>query len=141
MPLVDPEKFMQWFCASVSKSLGVRVKTEEYWDDIFGANNNSTNYFEKYFVEGNEQPLAIAIDNFDRVFNYPEIETDFCGLLRGWYERSRSHPLWGKLRLIIVHSQEPYAQRDINQSPFNVGFPVELHEFTTEQVKELFRAC
>ncbi|WP_103668763.1 AAA-like domain-containing protein [Pseudanabaena sp. BC1403] len=135
----DPEKFMQWFCASVGKALGVRVKTEEYWDDIFGANDNCTDYFEKYLLEGNEQPLAIAIDNFDRVFSYPEIETDFCGLLRGWYERSRSHPLWGKLRLIIVHSQEPYAQRDINQSPFNVGFPVELSEFTTEQVRELVK--
>jgi hypothetical protein len=119
--------------------LGVRVKTEEYWDDIFGANDNCTDYFEKYLLEGNEQPLAIAIDNFDRVFSYPEIETDFCGLLRGWYERSRSHPLWGKLRLIIVHSQEPYAQRDINQSPFNVGFPVELSEFTREQVRELVK--
>lgn len=136
---VDPEKFMQWFCASVGKALGVRVKTEEYWDDIFGANDNCTDYFEKYLLEGNDQPLAIAIDNFDRVFNYPEIETDFCGLLRGWYERSRSHPLWGKLRLVIVHSQEPYAQRDINQSPFNVGFPVELSEFTTEQVRELVK--
>jgi serine/threonine-protein kinase len=136
---LDPEKFMQWFCASVGKALGVRVKTEEYWDDIFGANDNCTDYFEKYLLEGNEQSLAIAIDNFDRVFNYPEIETDFCGLLRGWYERSRSHPLWGKLRLIIVHSQEPYAQRDINQSPFNVGFPVELSEFTTEQVRELVK--
>ena len=135
----DPEKFMQWFCASVGRGVGVRVKTEEYWDDIFGANDNCTDYFEKYLLEGNEQPLAIAIDNFDRVFSYPEIETDFCGLLRGWYERSRSHPLWGKLRLIIVHSQEPYAQRDINQSPFNVGFPVELSEFTREQVRELVK--
>ncbi len=133
----DPEKFMQWFCASVGKALGVRVKTEDYWDDIFGANDNCTDYFEKYLLEINDQPLAIAIDNFDRVFNYPEIETDFCGLLRGWYERSRSHPLWGNLRLVIVHSQEPYAQRDINQSPFNVGFPVELSEFTTDQVREL----
>ncbi len=135
----DPEKFMQWFCASVGKALGVRVKTEEYWDDIFGANDNCTDYFEKYLLEGNDRPLIIAIDNFDRVFSYPEIETDFCGLLRGWYERSRSHPLWGKLRLIIVHSQEPYAQRDINQSPFNVGFPVELREFSTDQVRELVK--
>ncbi|NMF60897.1 hypothetical protein HC246_23440 [Pseudanabaena yagii GIHE-NHR1] len=135
----DPEKFMQWFCASVGKALGVRVKTEEYWDDIFGANDNCTDYFEKYLLEGNDRPLIIAIDNFDRVFSYPEIETDFCGLLRGWYERSRSHPLWGKLRLVIVHSQEPYAQRDINQSPFNVGFPVELREFTTDQVRELVK--
>jgi AAA-like domain/CHAT domain len=133
----DLDQFMQWFCAAVGKPLGVRVKTEDYWDDIFGANDNSTDYFEKYLLEGSEQPLVVAIDNFDRVFQYPEIETDFCGLLRGWHERSRSHKLWGKLRLIIVYSQEPYLQKDINQSPFNVGLPIELNEFTTAQVKAL----
>ncbi|MBD2388023.1 AAA-like domain-containing protein [Cylindrospermum sp. FACHB-282] len=133
----DLDKFMQWFCASVGKPLGVQVKVDEYWDDIFGANDNSTDYFEKYLLKENEPPLVIALDNFDRVFKYADIETDFCGLLRGWYERSRSHPLWGKLRLVIVYSQEPYLQKDINQSPFNVGFPIVLSEFTTAQVKEL----
>ncbi len=38
----DLDLFMQWFCASVGKPLGIRVKTADYWDDIFGANDNST---------------------------------------------------------------------------------------------------
>jgi class 3 adenylate cyclase len=133
----DLDKFMQWFCASVGKPLGVRVKAEEYWDDIFGANDNSTDYFEKYLLNVDDRPLVLAIDNFDRVFKYADIETDFCGLLRGWHERSRSNKLWGNLRLIIVYSQEPYLQKDINQSPFNVGLPIELNEFTSAQVKDL----
>jgi uncharacterized surface protein with fasciclin (FAS1) repeats len=133
----DLDKFIQWFCASVGKSLDVRVPLNDYWDDIFGANDNCTDYFETYLLKGSEQPLVVAIDNFDRIFNYPDIETDFCGLLRGWYERSRSHPLWGNLRLIIIYSQEPYLQRDINQSPFNVGLPIELGEFTVAQVQTL----
>jgi len=133
----EPDQFMQWFCASVGKPIGVKVKIEDYWDNIFGANDNSTDYFEKYLLEGSEQPLVVAIDNFDRVFKYPDIETDLCGLLRGWHERSRSHKLWGKLRLIIVYSQEPYLQKDINQSPFNVGLPIELDEFSALQVQNL----
>jgi len=133
----DLDKFMQWFCASVGRPLGVRVKLDEYWDDIFGANDNSTDYFEKYLLKGTEQPLVIAIDNFDRVFNYADIETDFCGLLRGWHERSRNNLLWGNLRFIIVHSQESYLDKDLNQSPFNVGLPIELGEFTAAQVQAL----
>jgi AAA-like domain/CHAT domain len=133
----DLDKFMQWFCASVGKPLGVRVKIEEYWDDIFGANDNSTDYFEKYLLEGANQPLVVAIDNFDRVFEYPAIENDFCGLLRGWNENAKVKDLWNNLRLIIVHSQESYAQKDINQSPFNVGWAIELDEFTPAQVQEL----
>ncbi|PZO41901.1 MAG: serine/threonine protein kinase [Pseudanabaena frigida] len=133
----DLDKYMQWFCASVGRQLGVKVKIDEYWDDIFGANDNSTDYFEKYLLESSSQPLVLALDNFDRIFKYPDIEVDFCGLLRGWYESSRIKPIWGKLRLIIVHSQESYAQKDINQSPFNVGLPIELSEFNAEQVQTL----
>jgi AAA-like domain/CHAT domain len=36
------DHFMQWFCASVGKKLDVRVTVDKYWDDIFGANDNST---------------------------------------------------------------------------------------------------
>lgn len=133
----DLEQFMQWFCATVGKQLGIRIKTEEYWDDIFGANDNTTDYFENYLLKVSEQPLVLAIDNFDRVFKYADIETDFCGLLRGWYGRSRNDTLWGNLRLLIVHSQEPYLPKDINQSPFNVGLAIKLGEFTTSEVQGL----
>ena len=33
----DLDQFMQWFCASVGKQLGVKVKPDEDWDDIFGS--------------------------------------------------------------------------------------------------------
>lgn len=79
----DIDLFMQWFCASVGKQLGVRVKVKEIWDDIFGANDNCTDYFENYLLKDDQTPIVLAIDNFDRVFKYPDIETDFCGLLRG----------------------------------------------------------
>jgi hypothetical protein len=133
----DIDKFMQWFCASVGKPLEIRVKREEYWDDIFGANDNSTDYFEKYLLKEDSSPLVLAIDDFDRVFQYSEIEKDLCGLLRSWHESSKINKKWEKLRLIIVHSQESYAQKDINQSPLNVGLPIKLEEFTPSQVAEL----
>ena len=133
----DIDLFMQWFCATVGKQLGIKIKTEAYWDDIFGANDNTTEYFENYLLDSHKPPLVLAIDNFDRIFKYADIETDFCGLLRGWYGRSRNDALWGNLRLIIVHSQEPYLPKDINQSPFNVGLPIVLGELTTPEVQGL----
>lgn len=132
-----PELFMQWFCASVGKSLEVRVRKEDYWDDIFGANDNSTDYFEAYLLKPDPTPLMLAIDNFDRIFAYAEIETDFCGLLRSWHERARSNQLWERFRLVLSHSQEPYLAKDINQSPFNVGLPVELGELPRQQMRDL----
>lgn len=138
MFFADHARFMQWFCASVGKTLGLRVRTEEYWDDTFGPNDNSSDYFETYLLKPGEKPLVLAIDNFDRIFAHPAIETDFCGLLRSWHERAaRSNPLWERFRLVLAHSQEPYLAKDINQSPFNVGLPVELGELSPEQVRHL----
>jgi hypothetical protein len=41
--------------------------------------------------------------------------------------------------LIIAQALEPYLLKDINQSPFNVGLPVDLGEFSADQVRELVR--
>jgi hypothetical protein len=133
----DPDKFMQWFCASVGKPLEVRVKVEEYWDDMFGGNDNATDYFNKYLLDGASQPLVVAIDNFDRVFEYPDIETDFCGLLRGWHERSKVDARWNSLRLVLAYSEESRNPRPDSQSPFNVGLKIALEEFTVDQIKDL----
>jgi hypothetical protein len=133
----DPDPFMQWFCAAVGRELGLRVPKEDYWDDIFGANDNSRDYFETYLLKPDPTPLVLAIDNFDRIFAHGVIETDFCGLLRSWYELARHNPLWERFRLVLSHSQEPYLAKDINQSPFNVGLPVELGELPPEQVARL----
>ncbi len=73
----------------------------------------------------------------DRVFKYPKISLDFLSLLRSWHERAKIGIDWKKLRLVMVNSEEVYIPLDINQSPFNVGMPVRLSEFTTEQVLEL----
>lgn len=56
-----------------------------------------------------------------------------------WHERSKNEPIWQKLRLVIVHSKEVYIPLHINQSPFNVGLPIELPELTYLQVQELVK--
>lgn len=37
----------------------------------------------------------------------------------------------------MVHSTEVYIPLNINQSPFNIGLPIELTNFTKEQVQDL----
>ena len=132
----DLDQFAQWFCFSVGNGLGVHIKVKEVWDDdMFGPNDNCTEYFQNYVLTGS--PLTLSLDNFDRIFDHPDIEDDFCGLLRGWHENAKSDPQWAQLRLIIVYSQESYVPKDINQSPFNVGVPIELGPWTIEQIVDL----
>ncbi|MBD3560241.1 AAA-like domain-containing protein [Planktothrix sp. FACHB-1355] len=73
------------------------------------------------------------------MFQHPEIASDFFGLLRAWHEDAKNRDIWKKLRLVVVHSTEVYIPLSINQSPFNVGLPIELPEFTPQQVYDLTR--
>ncbi|MEM9003111.1 MAG: AAA-like domain-containing protein [Cyanobacteria bacterium P01_F01_bin.86] len=139
--LNDPNRFLFWFCASVTYALNLPNKLEEYWDDIFGGNSNSTHYFEKYLLPELNAPLVLAIDDTDIVFQHPEIATDFLGLLRAWYEKAKygvnNSAIWQKLRLVVIHSTEVYVPLTARQSPFNVGLSIELPELTPAQIMDL----
>ncbi|WP_353259324.1 AAA-like domain-containing protein [Prochlorothrix hollandica] len=135
--LENPDIFIQWMCASLGRELRVPVPVMQCWDNIFGANDNATTYLGTHLLGQDEKPLVLAIDNFDRIFESQVITADLCGLLRGWHELAKSKPRWQRLRIVIAHSQDPYAQLDINQSPFNVGLPVQLEDLSAAQIQSL----
>lgn len=134
-------RFLQWFCAVVTRSLGLPNRLKEYWDEVFGSNYNCTDYFENYLLAELDSPIVVALDEVDVVFNYPQIATDFFGMLRAWHQKTKygdkSSKIWQKLRLLVIHSTEVYIPLNINQSPFNVGLSIELPEFTPLQVEDL----
>jgi hypothetical protein len=136
----DINKFLQWLCAYVSDQLDVDQDPKENWKKYLGANPNCTKFFEKHFLSITDQPLVIAFDNFDCIFDHSNIETDFCSLLRGWFEKVNTSKVWGNLRQVIVYSQESYAIKDVNQSPFNVGLSVELGELNSAELLPLANA-
>lgn len=140
--LTNIHKFSQWFCATVGKKLGIPNKLNNYWDDIFGCNDNINTYFEEYLIVECRSPVLLALDKLDRVFEQPEIADDFCRLLRGWNDMAKRSDktgyIWRKLRLMLLHSTEAYTSLDINYSPLaNIGKVIPLPEFITEQVEDL----
>jgi hypothetical protein len=131
------DKFLRWFCACVSHKLQLPAQLSNYWDEDRGSIVNCTTYFEVHLLEQIDAPLVLALDEVDRVFQSAEIAQGFFPMLRSWHEEAKTIDIWEKLRLVVVHSTEDYGPLDINQSPFNVGLPVELTEFIPEQVKDL----
>ncbi|WP_343277546.1 AAA-like domain-containing protein [Kamptonema sp. UHCC 0994] len=131
------DKFLKWFCAYIGRELNLPNQLDDYWDEIFGSKVNCKDYFEKYILPQIDSPLVLGLDEIDRVFQYTDIAEDFLGLLRAWHEESKRREIWKKLRLIVVHSTEVYIPMNINQSPFNVGLPVELPDFNAQQIEDL----
>ncbi|MGD2180062.1 AAA-like domain-containing protein [Lusitaniella coriacea] len=130
------DEFLRWFCVVISRQLGLPAMLDEYWEEGLGSSYNCTLYFEEYLLSQINSPLVLAIDEVDRIFS-ASFAGDFLGMLRAWHEKAKSRPLWQKLRLIVAHSTEVYISLDINHSPFNVGIPIELPEFSAEQVRGL----
>ncbi|MEM9272473.1 MAG: AAA-like domain-containing protein [Cyanobacteria bacterium P01_F01_bin.143] len=133
----DLDLLLRWFCLSITRKLAIENKLDSYWDDLFGSKVSGTDYLEQYLLPAINSPLVLAIEEIDRIFNYPEIADDFLSLLRAWHEEAKNNDIWQKLRLILVHSTEVYLPLNINQSPFNVGLPIEIPEFNQQEILEL----
>jgi AAA-like domain len=135
------DKFLRWFSANVSRELGIRPMLDDYWEeDLYGSMMSCKTYFQEYLLRNIEGSLTLGLDNVDRVFEYLEIAQDFLPMLRSWHEEAQSQESWQQFRLAIAHATEIYIDIDANQSPFNVGWPVQLTGFNFEQVKTLANA-
>jgi AAA-like domain len=135
--LSDLNQFLRWFCACISQKLRLENALETYWDCDRGSIVNCTTYLQEHVLEQLDGALVIALDEVDRLFQYSSIAQSFFPMLRSWYEEAKTMEVWEKLRLVVVHSTENYGELDINQSPFNVGLPIELTDFTSLQVNDL----
>ena len=135
--LSDLEKFLRWLLANITLQLEISSELDRYWDADLGTKVSSTNYLQHHILEQLQEPLVIALDEVDHLFEYPQIAQEFLPLLRFWHEEANNHEIWQRLRLIVVHSTDIYVPLKIDQSPFNLGLPIILPEFNFEQVKEL----
>ena len=135
----NSDTFLQWFCASLGQELGMLEQLPKCWQlaDLIGSNQCCKAYFEQYLLSESSKPLTLGLDESDRLFESPEIADDFFGLLRALHEEAKRRDIWKKLRLIVVHSTEVYIPMDVNKSPFNVGLPIDLPEFNSQQVQDL----
>lgn len=137
--LTDLDRFLRWFCACISLELKLDAQPKAVWDADRGSIVNGTTYVQTQVLEQISSPFVLALDEVDWLFNEPEVSQGFFSMLRSWHEEAKTIEVWEKLRLIVVHSTEDYGRLDLNQSPFNVGLPVELPEFTPQQVEDLLK--
>lgn len=144
----DLNRFLRWFCCNLileltqdNQQLQQKLvdKLDEHWKlaQRIGSMKTCKDYLERFVLPELSHPLTLALEEADRIFEYPKIYKDFFGLLRSLHEEAKRRDIWKQLRLVIVHSTEAYVPMDINQSPFNIGLSVELPEFTHAQVKNL----
>lgn len=137
------EQLLKSFCREISgqleiESSEIEAMIADCWDSPAAQKVKCSNYFAKYLFPRVGDSLILALDDVDLLFPYMKVAADFFSMLRKWHENgTHQKGGWQKLRMIIAHSTEEYAQIDNNQSPFNVGKSFQLPELTLLQMREL----
>jgi transcriptional regulator with XRE-family HTH domain len=135
--LAEAGSFLRWFCGAVALKLGKTADLEDSWNDILGNSLSTTVFLQEQILEASNVPVVLNIQEFNGLFAYPETAQAFLPLLRSWYEEARHDEIWQGLRQVVTYATDSYLPLDINQSPFNVGLPLLLPEFTAEQIHQL----
>ncbi|VXD13010.1 Diguanylate kinase [Planktothrix serta PCC 8927] len=133
----NTNKFFRWLCVNIARQLELEPKLTDYWDEDMGSKVSCTLYLESYILPQINQPLFLAFNELNCVFEYNNIIQDFLPLIRFWYEQGRQNKIWQNLNLVLVQSTEVYVSLNVNQSPFNIGLAIELPAFNLDQVKDL----
>jgi len=130
------DKFLRWFCTNASWQLQQEPRVAEYWNEAIGSKVSCTIYLQHYLLAQIDAPLVLVLSELNPVFEYPGIAREWLGLLRSWHEEAQQVKVLQKLRLVVTCSSETCVTLPLQQS-LNIGLPIDLPEFTLEQVQEL----
>jgi AAA-like domain len=110
--------------------------------ETFGHFKAAIKYFE-HLQKNISQPFTLGINKLDRLLDDPQTAKtagDFLYLLRYMNEKSKSSKVWRQFRLILAYSVLRFEESIplvATQSPFNVGYSIELSEFSPSEVAEI----
>ncbi|HUF08570.1 MAG TPA: AAA-like domain-containing protein [Rhodothermales bacterium] len=135
--LGDADTFFKQFCTWLTDELDLEDAVDEYWRRPLGNSQRCTRYVGRHILKQVDQPIFLAMDEVERVFD-TDFRSDFFSMLRSWHNDRAIKSDWKNLDLALVTSTEPYQLiENLNQSPFNVGEVIALQDFTREQVAML----
>jgi hypothetical protein len=146
LDLANPQIFLEQFIRQIEseideKCLNALMSDEQYERLVskFGATKACLKYLE-HLQANISQPLTVGINKLDLLLNYPDTARTFFALLRLMNEKSILGDKWENFRVVLAHSTpaiESFSGISVHQSPFNIGYPIELPEFTASQIAEL----
>lgn len=124
---------------SLAADLNLGHEPDEFWDDRVGSKASMTRFVEHAILKSTSSPVVLCLDEVDTAFGTAYCD-DFFSMLRVWHNQRATSSAWSRLHLVITHSTDPALWiTDLRQSPFNVGEPHHLTDFTDDQVRDLCR--
>ncbi|MEM9088021.1 MAG: AAA-like domain-containing protein [Cyanobacteria bacterium P01_F01_bin.53] len=131
------DSLLRWICANIIQQLNLTVDLREIWSPELGSKINFKAFLQTKVLTRLSVPVVLVFNEVNRVFEYSSIAQDFLPMLRTCYEYAQSSDHWRQLRLVMAYTTDSYVPLNINQSPFNVGFALQLPPFDVTQATAL----
>jgi hypothetical protein len=123
----------------IADQLDLEVLPQAEWKPSRGPSMNFRRYLQREVLGQLEAPVVWGIDEVDRLFAY-DFASEVFGMFRSWHNARSLDPAapWSRLTMAIAYAMEAHLFiTDLNQSPFNVGTRLTLHDFTPAEVADL----
>jgi len=136
--LESETSFYRVVASTLARQAGFEFDFDGEWIDALGENMNMDGFMTE-LLNASDRPLVWFIDEADRLFASP-FASDFFGLVRSWHNARATdwRGPWSRFTVVIGYATEAHLFiKDLNQSPFNVGHPIELPSFSLENVIDL----
>lgn len=139
----NEDVFFQKFCRVAFRRLTkerIGERLTEFWNSLNTSAKDKASEFFLEFILQNPEMVLLAINDIDKIFDYPDISGELCSLLRFWYNESAIEEYgFEKIKLAMSYSSDTVnAIASVNESPFNVGGDaVTLPPFTREETADM----
>ncbi len=135
--LTSLDSFLRFLAEFIADELELDLEVEKLWHSSLPSTRKLTKLFRRYILTKDDNPIILAIDEADRLL-HSGFSADFFGLIRSWHDTRSRDERWNRLNIVLVISTEPYLLiPDLSQSPFNVGYKIQLDDFDDDQVRDL----
>lgn len=135
--LASLDTFLHFLAGFIIRRLNIDLDLDRLWRGSLTSNMKLTEMFRRHILTENDARVVLVIDEADRLLP-SGFSADFFGLVRSWHENRARDEIWNRLNIVLVISTEPYLLiSDLSQSPFNVGYKIQLEDFDIDQVRSL----
>ncbi|MGA2867714.1 MAG: AAA-like domain-containing protein [Verrucomicrobiota bacterium] len=137
---VTPEQWYLGLLDLLGEALNLQNELENFWDE-----HKDTGPMQRWFNAVTQMalaaapiPLVIFVDEIDAVSSLPFSTDEFFAAVRECYNRRTQHVVLGKLSFCLLGvASAADLIRDPRATPFNIGWRIELTDFTPEEAQRL----
>ena len=136
--------FCLWLAKKIATTSQLSVPAPEtVWREKLGGVLMLTTYMQQYILphfQDSDQMLILIFDEVDVLLDAP-FRSAFFGMIRNWFNNRADDDRWYPLIQILIISTDPMLFiENLNMSPFNVGVPIMLNDFSTDDILQLCTA-